>query len=1127
MMAVTLAFVLMNSTSLAQESPAHNIQFSNIGKEQGLSYPKVSCLLQDSKGFLWLGTNDGLNLYDGASIKVYKVTSSTQADKKQGLVSNHIQTLFEDREGFLWVGTYDAGLCRFDRKTGIFLQFRHDPANPKSLPSNRISSIFQDHKGRLWVGTLGGGVSRFIPEKQEFKTFSSRHNPGSALPNDSVSSIYEDRSGVLWLGTFGGGLAAFHNTDERFTTYTHRSDDSLSLPTNCVRVVYEDRTGNLWVGTGGKGLARLDRKTRRFTTFQHEEDNPRSLNNNYVMDIQEDSLGVLWIATKGGGLNRFDHRKGIFSAYMRNLSVPQSLSHNDINDLYLDKVGSLWIATDGGGVCRFETQERQVFTAFVSDTNSSFAARSITSLFEDHEKRLWLGTSDKGIYIFDWDKKQFIAFKNYPSHPAALSNDGITAICEDRYGEIWMGTGNSGLYKYNPTEQTFKVYTANADNVNSLTSNAIGTLFKDSKGSLWVGTNGGGLCMFDADSDSFIPFQHNPADPRSIGGNHITAICEDRTGKLWIGHQASGLSVFNPKDQQFINYRSRPNQPDGLSSDSIRAIEEADNGILWIGTAGAGISKFNPSKGKFTSLTDRVSLLDNTICGIVKDKMNNMWISTTKGLFRYDWASLQFKHFTVEDGLPSNEFVPGAFEVSTSGELFFGSQGSFIAFRPQSVRDNAYVAPVHLTAFRLFDKIMQFEEDFMHLKEINLEHDDNFISFEFVLLDFLAPEKNLYAYTLEGFDRGWNYVGNRHFASYTNLDAGAYTFRVKAMGKNGIWNETGTSIRLVIHPVWYKTWWFRILATLSTLGIAFSFYRQRIHIIERQKAVLEAQVKERTADLQEEKSKVEKAYAEINFQKEQLQSKDFHLTSSINYAKRIQHSLLPEPQDIQQSLPDSFILLKPRDTVSGDFYWFARKGDLLLIAAIDCTGHGIPGALMSMVGNSLLNQIVNELNIIRPAEILRRLHQGIRFAFKQDSAEEGALDGMDIALCVVHLNDNLIEFAGANRPLWHIHDGQLTELKPTGTTAGGPMHDTEGRYSYSSLQIDQPTNIYLFTDGFADQFGGEHHRKFMLKNFKQLLLDVQSLDFPAQKEILNNTIETWKGQNFQTDDMLVIGFRVG
>jgi ligand-binding sensor domain-containing protein/serine phosphatase RsbU (regulator of sigma subunit) len=1114
---VLVLLMLLNVGLAGAQIKDKDIKFKNIGTNEGLSSPKVNTILQDSKGFLWFGTKNGLDLYDGYSIRSYKV------QKGKGLPDSHIQALFEDRDGFIWIGTYLGGLCRFDRRTGTFQTYSHDASEPNSLPSNDVLAIHQDRAGHLWISTRNGGLSRFNPESQDFTSSGGKQGSLDSLQGQTVTCIMEDHDGTLWLGTVGNGLYRFNPHKDVLNHYQYQAGNEASIPSNNVFTVYQDGAGSFWVGTD-QGLALFDCHTNLFKTYLHEVDNSHSLSSNFIMDIQEDALGMLWVASKGGGLSRMDSRKKFFTTYLRNFSDPFSLSSNDVNQLMLDKAGILWIATNWGGVCRFDSYSQQVFNNIVSEDYKNFEAQWVTALYENDNKDLLIGTKNHGLYLFDRTQKRFVVIGG--DAISRVRNDDITGICADKKGIIWIGTASSGLIQYD--RQTRQLVTNGKKNEllsPDLQSDSILTLFKDRKHNLWVGTTAG-LYRFDAETNESRLYLHNPNDSQSIAGNKPKVICEDNSGLLWIGDKCAGVSVFDPNTGTFQRFQHTPGVSGGINSNNISSIVEARDGIIWIGTVSSGISKFDPRTHTFNTLTSYIGLLDNVICGLLKDNLNNIWISTPKGLSCYNGNTRIFKHYKVDEELSSNEFTQGACFKNQSGELFFGGRRNFIYFLPTDIIKSSYQAPVYLTDFKLFDQKKEFNMLLSEVKLIEMNSRDNFFSFEFALLDFLEPEQNCYTYKLEGFDKGWNYIGKRRFASYTNLDPGEYVFRVKAVGKNGTWNEEGASIRIVIHPAWYRTWWFKVLVVISLVGAGWTYYRNRIRTIEKQKRELELQVEQRTADLNEEKAKLMQAYDEINAQKEELQRQSIHITSSITYAKRIQEAMLPLKDEIRKVLPDSFILFKPRDTVSGDFYWFARKGDNLVLAVVDCTGHGIPGAFMSMIGNSLLNQVVNELNIIRPSEILRRMHHGVREALKQDEHEDAAIDGMDIGLCVINLRERTVEFAGANRPLWYVTQTGLEELKPTGGSIGGLMNEAEGKYTYHYLEVDELTNFYLFSDGYADQFGSQNNRKFMLKNFKQQLLDIQAYDFDFQREVLDKTIENWRGDSPQIDDMLVIGFRL-
>lgn len=835
----------------------HDIKFKHITIEQGLSHKNVLCILQDSKGYIWFGTKEGLNVYDGYSIKVF-VNDSLN---KESLSSNHIQALFEDTDGYIWIGTYDGGLNRFDRKTGKFKVYSYQPSATDGLSSDNICAVKQDKKGNIWIGTFGGGLCRLNKKSDTFKVYQHQIDNPQSLSANSVFSIHEDKSGTLWLGTFGGGLCHFDPDKECFSTYINSKADSLNYAGGVdIYSIFEDASENLWIGTNGSGLYKFNKHTKQFKTYTNQEENSKSLSSNYIHSIQQDALGILWIGTKGGGLNRFDSRKEEFAVYRNDPFNFLSISDNTINTLFLDKENNIWVGTHSGGVSKVETQNL-AFTTYANDASSTkkFIAGSVISVHEDKDGIVWIGTFGDGLYAYDKQQEKFDLYKNSLIDPNRLKQNIVTAICEDNIGNIWIGTSDNGLCRFNKKTKELVFYQNDlfSDNTTNLSSNSIETLFKDTKGKLWIGTYDGGLCNFNPNTNQYTCFQHDPMDTLSISSNTIKAIYEDKSGNLWIGTKDSGLAKFDQSTQKFINYKRSQSDTKGLTSNFITAITEDNEGFIWIGTFDGGLNKFNPKTGIFEAITIENGLPSNSVCGILTDSTGNIWISTTKMLSRFTPSTKQIRHFAPDDGLYNDEFVQRSYYKSKTGELYFGGLNHFMSFYPKNILDNQYIPPIYITAFNLFNQKKEFEKPIWETDVIELNHDDNYFSFEFVLLSYLDSDKNQYAYKMEGIDKEWNYVGNQRRATYTNLDAKEYIFRVKAADKNGVWNESGTSIKIIIHPAWYNTWLFRISFVFTIVGASFVYYQARINSIQKQKKILEGLVVERTAELIQKNEKIE------------------------------------------------------------------------------------------------------------------------------------------------------------------------------------------------------------------------------------------------------------------------------
>jgi serine phosphatase RsbU (regulator of sigma subunit) len=464
--------------------------------------------------------------------------------------------------------------------------------------------------------------------------------------------------------------------------------------------------------------------------------------------------------------------------------------------------------------------------------------------------------------------------------------------------------------------------------------------------------------------------------------------------------------------------------------------------------------------------------------------------------------------------LQGREFIINACYGAPDGKLFFGGLNGFNAFNPDEIEFNTIPPQVVFTDFSVLNKPYALPVSISYLEEITLSYRDYFFSFDFASTDYTNSEKNIYEYKLEGFNENWVNIGNEHQVTFTNLDHGTYNLLVRATNNDRVLCKEPASIRIIIKPPFWKTIWFYTLCILLIIVMIYLYIKNREKKLIKEKQILEEKVEERTTELKEEKFKVELAHKDIK--------------DSINYAKRIQEAILPLRDTISKHLNDYFILYKPKDIVAGDFYWFHHlpQEDSVLIAAIDCTGHGVPGAFMSMIGNEQLSKIINEKNITQPDLILNELHKGIRMALKQDQMQAETRDGMDLALCKINLKKNVVEYAGAMRPLWLVRNNELIEIKADKQPIGGLDADYRKPFTNNEIELQKGDTLYLFTDGFADQFGGEKGKKFMLKNFEKLLQEINSQPLSVQSNILNERIELWKGNHEQVDDILVIGVRI-
>jgi two-component system sensor histidine kinase ChiS len=862
----TLLIGLVTLTSLGWSDDSHadgsSYKFQHISIEQGLSQSSVFCLLQDSKGFMWFGTEDGLNKYNGYEFKVFKHDSQDP----NSLSDTWVRTLYEDKSGTLWIGTRNGGLNRFNRESESFASYRNDLNNENSLSNDYVSSIYEDQSGILWIGTRGGGLNKFDRATDTFTHY--RNDPANlnSLSDDAVTSICEDRTGTLWIGTVAGGLDKFDRQTERFSAYRYDPADQTGLSNNFVFTIYEDSGGALWIGTIGGGLNKFDRATGAFTHYRHNPADANSLSQDNVRTLREDKSGALWIGTQGGGLDKFDRQKGRFIHYRNILANPDTLSNNYIFSIYEDHSGIFWVGTDGGGACNFNPEAR--FMTYRSDPADPYSLSNnpVQSICEDKTGTLWIGTVDGGLNRLDRETERFTHYKPNAADPYSLNGQNVSAIVEDKSGVLWVGTDTGGLNRFDRDREKFTHYRNDSADPHSLSDDEVTSVFEDKAGVLWIGTGSGGLNKFSSETKAFIHYVSIPDNPNSLSDKAISEIYEDRGGTLWIGTRR-GLNRFSRETETFTRYLNDPSDPSSLSNNYVSSIYEDDAGELWIGTK-YGLNHLDRNNGTFAHLTEKDGLPNNTINDLLSDHHGRLWISTNKGLSKFDPQNNTFRNYDRNDGLQGDEFNAGAAFGSPRGEMFFGGVNGFTRFYPDSVKDSSFQPPILITAVRRRDKPILLNRGFSEGDEIKLSYTDYLVSFEFAALDFRKSEKHQYAYKLEGFDKDWVYCGTRQVAFYTNLNGGDYVFRVKGTNSDGVWNEQGTSIKVSVRPPPWKTWWAYLLYSLVLVSSVIGYVRFRTSSQAKQMKVLDALVAKRTQQLKSKNVQLESTQAELKEAKE-------------------------------------------------------------------------------------------------------------------------------------------------------------------------------------------------------------------------------------------------------------------
>lgn len=851
----TTVCLLLWLATLPATAQRQNLKFDHLDINAGLSQNNVLCVLQDSRGFMWFGTRDGLNKYDGYKITVFR----NDPRNPHSLSNNFISAIIEDSKGSIWVATRGGGLNRYDREKDQFFSYKKEVDNSKGISSNLLTGLAEDRDGNLWIGSEDRGLNFFEPAKNRFAHFFFQSNDPKSLSGDYVRSIFIDSRQNVWIGTYGNGLNLLDKQTGSFTRFRHDNKNDATLSEDKIWAIYEDSRHDLWVGTDGGGLNRMDHPgpSGTFHHFRHDPRNNNSLAGDVVYALGEDDNKNLWIGTENAGLSIYDPVTGSFQTYLHDDIDNSSLSNNSLHSAYRDNNGNMWVGTFAGGM-NILNKDGSRFAHYQHTTDkNSLSNNNILSLVQDSKKNIWIGTDGGGLDRFDPLTKRFTHFRNDPSNPNSICGDYILCVCEDKKGNLWIGSWANGITLFNPKKNTYRHFRHDPDNPASISSNNAYAILQDRDDNIWIGTYGGGLDLYHPKDGGFSHFAYDATNPASINNKKIHSIFEDRQGEIWLGTDGGGLNLFDKKNRTFTQFLHDEHK-NSLSDNRVGEIYEDEKGNLWIGTM-VGLNYFDRHSGQFRAYTTEDGLPNNVIFGIIPDGKGNLWVSTNKGISFFNIAAGTFRNFEISDGLQSYEYKEHAYCKSSSGALYFGGVNGFNEFFPDSIKENPSEPPLRITGFQVFNKDVSIAGDgngpsvlkksITETREITLPYSSSVISFEFASLNLTSPEKRQYAFILEGFDKSWNYVGTKRIATYTNLDPGEYVFSVRGLNYEGKWSPHGTSLKLTITPPFWLTWYFRLGTVLVILGVSITAYRLRINHIKGQKKQLEDLVQERTKQL--------------------------------------------------------------------------------------------------------------------------------------------------------------------------------------------------------------------------------------------------------------------------------------
>ncbi len=1078
--------------------------------EDGLSQNTVNTLFVDNEGFLWAGTQDGLNKYDGYTIEqirsnergviissnfvrsimqtfdnelliltpdgVNKLNSRTgslvtnQALKKHQENTHKTSALFayQDKAGIIWFAT-ENGLDKYNPKTKETEFYREPFGNLANRSADNRFTIIEDNNNQLWMGSKTGLVS-FNKISLQYKRFLPF--PLENVIQNEVSCVLKDDRNILWVGTQGGLFQFVNQKDKGFKKIELSKKQSKHKSVGGINVVFKDHNKDIWVGTR-KGLFRFNKQTSTLDFISMFDVGNHDLSTKSVLSIAQDNSNILWIGT-GHGLIKLNPKRLNFKLHRQSLSKSK-LTDNKIYSIFVKDDSTLWIGTRGFGLSITNQKSKTIKYYTYNNKNNHFPDKDneLTAINRDKNGRIWIGTKN-GVFIFEETKNKFTNFIDYfkiKDTPPVFKNNRVMAIIQTKKeGNYWFATKN-GLYFFNRTTKQIKSYRYDVNKKNTIAS------------------------------------------------NQITDVLEDYTGLIWITSE-QGLNCFCPETKEFTLYTGSSNTNiNGLSNSSCLTLFESSDSTLWVGTE-TGLNKYNRKEDNFKYYTKQHGFKNGFIYCIEEDKNKDLWVSTNNGVARFrqkkNSKKVEIQNFSTSDGLQDYEFNIGAsFNDTTKGIIYFGGVKGFNSFNPDSIYLNEIVPKVKITQFyRTSNETNQrvfFEEN----DTIRLSPKQNSFKIEFRSLEFTMPKNNkykfqLYGESIEEIPTKSLIARSANSASYSILPSGTYTFKVIGSNNDQYWNTNEARIVIIIETPFYRTVWAYLLCIFVCLVVIFLIVSSSRKATKSEKK-RNYQVNQKNKELEEKQKALEESLQE---------TKD-----SITYANRIITAMMPSEAYFKKVLPASFVYFKPKSVVSGDFYWIEERGNLITVAAVDCTGHGVPGAFMSIVGMNLLRTILDDTPN-NPAEVLNQMNRSVTKIFEQKTQQELTLqDGMDMSLCTINTKTKTLQYAGAKNPLYLMREKSLIVLKADRFAIGPDDDHKSQHFKNHTFQLEEDDFIYMFSDGFADQFGGTRGKKFKFRKFRHMLLMLHEKAAYLQKEKINETFHNWVKGYEQVDDILIIGIR--
>ncbi|HOT14098.1 MAG TPA: two-component regulator propeller domain-containing protein [Bacteroidales bacterium] len=1049
--------------------------FKSYSIDAGLPNSNIYAIYNDSRGVLWIGSETGLCNFNGLTFKYYT--------RKNGLPGNWIRAITEDKYGRIWVGT-DNGLSIFDGKN--FTNY----AKIKDTNTLTIYTFFKDSRDNIWIGTSGQGAYKASLSNNKI-TF-VHYNADSAIEAPHIFGIAEANH-KIYLGSFGYGIYVI---DSKGVTNISQP----VIPSNHILSTWSNNSGQVFFSTYNAGVFQLNSKTDKITSSSQIKQYPPATDDMQVWKVLTDKQNNLWLGTNNAGIGRL-YPDGI--SYM---GTTAGLPSDFIYTIYQDNEKNLWYGTLTGGLIQFLGDH---FSHFNKDDG---LIDNVTSIIQQPDGTYYLGTTN-GLYHLAFNKNKPV-IKPFDR----LGGVKINSMLYDKNGYLWIGTGSHGVFAYRGN--SLKIYNSNTGLIN----NEVVCIFNDSQNRIWVGTIGGISIIKD---DKFFSFD---LTQYGFSTNEIQCIAEDKNKAVWI---ATLDGLIKMKNNQMISY----DEQEGLFDKKTNTLTSDYNGNIWVGTSGGTLYRINPDttvKKPFIEVANSSHLSCNSIYSLLFYDPQMLLCGTDKGMVKISLdehkKAKQFFKYDRSNGFIGEENIQNSIYKDRQNQVWMGTVKCLTKYNPKLEEANTSTPHLQIEKIKLFFKDYYADTtskklNYFKIKDsISFAYNQNHITLQFSGISLRNPSKVEYSYMLEGLETTWSPPRQTNEAVYAGLKPGKYCFKLKARGENGLWSAQPLTYSFEIRPPFWMRWWFYLICSILGLTIFYTYVTWREKKLREDKAKLEQIVLERTTEVVRQKNEIESQRDEISRQHDIVQTQNKDITDSIMYAERIQKALMTKSVGLNKAFNDYFVLFRPRNIVSGDFFWFGQVGNTTFTIAADCTGHGVPGAFMSMLGMSMLNKIVIERNIISPAQILNELRNDIICSLQQNDSQNLNKDGMDITIVAFDKEKMQIHFAGANNPLLLLKNGQIIQTK--GDKMPVAIYFEMKDFQQHTFDVSKGDRYYLMSDGYEDQFGGPNGKKFMSKRLNELILQLANTPMGKQEKLFAEAFEQWKGDIEQVDDVLLMGFEI-